>query len=88
MTIVITVGGVSDMKKRLRMNTQYIDFYLQKNGLRKEEFCEMCDLSLKELESIYAQKNVEIHLVIKVVDVLNISSDIFLFNAKRNYKKL
>ena len=70
------------MKNKLRMNTQYIDFYLQKKNISKEEFCERCNITIKELNSVYNQKNVDIVLVVKIVEVLHISTDTFLFLEK------
>ena len=70
------------MKNKLRMNTQYIDFYLQKNNISKEEFCERCNITIKELNSVYNQKNVDIVLAIKIVEVLHITTDTFLFLEK------
>ncbi len=70
------------MKNKLRMNTQYIDFYLQKNKISKEEFCARCNITIKELNSVYNQKNVDIVLAVKIVEVLHISTDTFLFLEK------
>lgn len=44
------------MKNKLRMNTQYIDFYLQRNEISKEDFAKQCNITLKELHDIYNQK--------------------------------
>jgi transcriptional regulator with XRE-family HTH domain len=71
---------------KLRMNTQYIDFYLQKNQINKEEFAKRCNLSTKQLTNIYNQKNVDIITAIKVAETLKISTDTFLFMEKYNSK--
>ena len=70
------------MKNKLRMNTQYIDFYLQKNQITKDEFAKRCNISNKELNDVYNQKNIDIFIVVKVVEVLNITCNTFLFMEK------
>ena len=52
------------MKNKLRMNTQYIDFYLQKHRITQEEFAKQCNITIKELNGIYNQKNIDIFLMI------------------------
>lgn len=76
------------MKNKLRMNTQYIDFYLQKNKITKEEFAKICNISIKELQNIYNQKNIDIFTAIKVVEILKISTDTFLFMEQFYPKKI
>lgn len=75
------------MKNKLRMNTQYIDFYLQKNQISKEEFAKRCGISNKELNSIYNQNNIDVVLMIKIVELLKITTDTFLFMEKYNPKR-
>ena len=75
------------MKNKLRMNTQYIDFYCQTNNITKEEFAKRCGISNKELISIYNQNNINIVLMIKIVEVLKITTDTFLFKEKFFPKK-
>ena len=75
------------MKNKLRMNTQFIDFYLQKNQINKEEFVKQCNITLKELNDIYNQKNIDIFLMIKVVEALQITCDTFLFKEKTYPKR-
>lgn len=70
------------MKEKLRMNTQYIDFYLQKNKITKVEFAKRCDISNKDLDDVYKQKNIDIFLMVKIVEVLKISCNTFLFMEK------
>ena len=70
------------MKNKLRMNTQYIDFYLQKNQITKAEFAKKCKISSKELNDVYNQKNIDIVLMVKIVEILNISCNTFLFMEK------
>ena len=70
------------MKTKLRMNTQYIDFYLQKHQISKEEFAKQCNITIKELNDVYNQKNIDIFLMIKVVELLQITCDTFLFKEK------
>ena len=48
------------------MNTQYIDFYLQKHKITKEEFAKECNLTTKELQDVYNQKNINIFTAIKI----------------------
>ncbi len=74
------------MKNKLRMNTQYIDFYLQKHQISKEEFAKQCDINNKELTDIYNQKNIDIYTAIKVVETLKITTDTFLFMEKYHPK--
>lgn len=71
------------MKNKLRMNTQYIDFYLQKYEISKEEFAKQCDITMKELNDVYNQKNIDIFLIVKIVDTLKITCNTFLFMEKR-----
>ena len=75
------------MKNKLRMNTQYIDFYLQKHKISKDEFAKICNLTAKELQDVYNQKNVDIIIAIKIVEILNITTDTFLFMEKYKSKK-
>lgn len=70
------------MENKLRMNTQYIDAYMQRNNMNKIEFAKLCDISLKELDCVYKQQNVDIFLVVKIVEVLHITTDTFLFHEK------
>ena len=70
------------MKTKLRMNTQYIDFYLQKHQISKEEFAKQCNITIKELNDVYNQKNIDIVLMIKIVELLQITCDTFLFKEK------
>ena len=74
------------MEKRLIMNTQYIDFYLQQNNMSKKDFAKKCDIELKVLEDIYEQKDVDIFKVLKIIKVLKIKSDTFFF-LDRSYPK-
>ena len=55
------------MKTKLRMNTQYIDFYLQRNQITKEEFARRCEISRYNLNSVYSQKNIDIFTMVKIV---------------------
>ena len=75
------IKGVK-MKNKLRMNTQYIDFYLQKHQITKEEFAKQCNITIKELNDIYNQNNIDIVLMIKIVELLQITCDTFLFKEK------
>ena len=75
------------MKNKLRMNTQYIDFYLQKHQISKEEFAKRCNLSINELNSVYNQKNIDIVIMIKIVELLQITCDTFLFKEKSYPKR-
>lgn len=75
------------MKNKLRMNTQYIDFYLQKHKITKEEFAKECNLTTKELQDVYNQKNINIFTAIKIVEILKITTDTFLFMEKYQPKK-
>ncbi|MBO5954524.1 MAG: helix-turn-helix transcriptional regulator [Clostridia bacterium] len=75
------------MQNKLRMNTQYIDFYCQTNKITKEEFAKRCDITNKELNSIYNQKNIDIVLMIKIVEFLKITTDTFLFKEKHFPKR-
>ncbi len=70
------------MKNKLRMNTQYIDFYLQENQISKEEFAKRCDIRVKDLNDVYAQKNIDIIVLSKIAKFLKITSDTFLFMEK------
>ena len=74
------------MKNKLRMNTQYIDFYLQKNEISKEEFAKRCDITIQELNDVYSQKNIDMFLMIKIVELLKITTDTFLFMEKYHPK--
>lgn len=76
------------MEKELIMNTQYIDAYIQRNNITKEDFAKKCGISLKELNDVYNQKNVDIVLVVTIVKVLNITSDTFTFRDKSYPKKI
>jgi len=64
------------------MNTQYIDFYLQKQQISKEEFAKQCNITINELNDVYNQKNIDIFLMIKLVKLLQITCDTFLFKEK------
>lgn len=66
----------------LRFNTQYIDVYMQRNNIDKNEFAKRCGVAMKELDSIYSHEDVDIFTVVKIVDVLHITSDTFLFLEK------
>ncbi len=75
------------MEKELIMNTQYIDYYLQKNNLSKKDFAKKCGITLNELNEIYKQSsNINLSVVIQVVQTLKIKSDTFLFRD-RTYPK-
>ncbi|MBQ8615015.1 MAG: hypothetical protein IJ415_00370 [Clostridia bacterium] len=76
------------MEKELIMNTQYIYAYIQRNNITKEDFAKKCGISLKELNDVYNQKNVDIVLVVTIVKVLNITSDTFTFRDKSYPKKI
>ena len=52
--------------KKLRMNTQYIDFYLQENQISKDEFARRCDISVKNLNDVFAQKNIDVCILVKL----------------------
>ena len=69
------------MKKRLIYNTQYIDFYIQEHKITKKEFCERCAIKPDLLKKIYQQDNsLELDVwFIRLLFVLNISADTFLF---------
>ena len=64
------------------MNTQYIDFYLQNNQITKEEFAKRCEISKYNLNCVYNQKNIDIITMVKIVEVLKITADTFLFKEK------
>ena len=91
MFVVITIAIGGKMKNKLRMNTQYIDFYLQKHQITKHEFAKRCEISKYNLTSVYNQKNIDIFIMLKIVEVLKISCDTFLFKEKyfpkNNYSK-
>ena len=70
------------MKKKLRCNTQYIDFYLHKHKITKKEFCARCGITLSSLNGVYEQRNVTADKVFYICEVLNISVDTFLFHEK------
>lgn len=70
------------MEKFLMYNTQYIDAYMQRNNINKIEFAKRCDISLEELNDIYSQGDIDIFVVIKIVDVLHITTDTFVFKEK------
>ncbi len=70
------------MKNKLRMNTQYINFYLQKHQITKEEFARRCEISKCNLNSVYNQKNIDIITMVKIVEVLKITTDTFLFKER------
>ena len=70
------------MKNKLRMNTQYIDFYLQKHQITKEEFAKRCEISKYNLSCVYNQKNIDIITMVKIVEVLKITADTFLFKER------
>ena len=76
------------MKKKLKMNTQYIDFYLQENKITKEEFAKKCEISIDNLNDVYAQKNIDIIVLSKIAKFLKITSDTFLFMEKHYPKKI
>lgn len=76
------------MEKELIMNTQYIDAYIQRNKLSKNEFAKKCGITMKELNDVYAQQNVDIVLIVKIVKMLNITSDTFTFRDKSYPKKI
>ena len=59
-------------------NTFFIDVYLEKNKITKNEFCSRCGISLRTLRNIYNQKNMSSLYLIKVVNVLKISFYMFL----------
>lgn len=68
--------------KKLRMNTQYIDFYLQENQISKDEFARRCDISVKNLNDVFAQKNIDVCILVKIVTFLKITAYTFLFMEK------
>ena len=70
------------MEKHLMYNTQYIDVYMQRNNIDKNEFAKRCGVGMKELDRIYSHEDVDIFTVVKIVDVLHITSDTFLFLEK------
>ena len=70
------------MKKILMFNTQYIDAYLQRNNIDKVEFLKRCGISAEELNAIYEHKSDDLFVVIKIVDVLHITTDTFMFREK------
>ena len=72
------------MEKKLRCNTQYIDFYLQKHKISKKEFCDRCGIKLSSLNGVYEQRNVTADKIFYICEVLNITIDTFLFLEKRN----
>ena len=76
------------MRKKLIMNTQYIDVFLQRNNIDKIEFAKRCSISRSELDDVYNQKCVDIFVLIKIVDVLHITSDTFLFMEKHYPKQI
>ena len=76
------------MENKLFMNTQYIDFYLQGHNMTKTEFSKKCDITLKELNDVYAQKDVNIFVILNIVKVLRIKSDTFLFRDKGYPKRI
>ena len=76
------------MKTKLIMNTQYIDFYLQENNISKEEFANKCGIGINDLNNIYSQKNVNIDMLVKVTNILKITTDTFLFMEKHQPKKI
>ena len=76
------------MEKELIMNTQYIDAYIQRNNISKVEFAKKCGITMKELNDIYNQKNVDIVLVVRVVKELKITSDTFTFRDQSYSKKI
>ncbi len=65
--------------KRLLYNTQYIDAYLLKHEITKEEFCVRADITMDILNAMYEQKNLYIGHSIKVATALDISIDTFWF---------
>ena len=69
--------------KKLRLNTQYIDFYLQQHKITKKEFCNRCGIEISTLNSIYQQRNISIEKIIPITDFLKITTDTFLFLEKR-----
>lgn len=74
------------MEKKLVMNTQYIDYYLQEHKMSKQGFAKKCEISLKFLEDIYNQHCADVFQILKIIKVLNIRSDTFLF-MDRSYPK-
>lgn len=70
------------MEKNLIYNTQYIDAYIERNNINKTEFAKRCGIVMKELDNIYNQEDIDIIVVIKIVDVLHITTDTFLFMEK------
>ena len=70
------------MENKLIMNTQYIDFYLQENQISKEEFAKRCEISIEDLNDVYAQKNIDVNIMSKIIKFLKITSDTFLFMEK------
>ena len=68
-------------------NTQYIDHFLQKNGISKEEFCNKCKIDINLLYRIYKQeKNIKAFDIIPILKLLNISCD--TFQTFHNQRKL
>ena len=71
------------MKKLLWFNTQYIDHYMQVNKISKKEFCNKCNIDENLLNKIYSQdESIDIFAIIPILDLPNITSDIFLFREK------
>ena len=68
--------------KKLRLNTQYIDFCLQQRNISKKEFCNLCGIKRSTLNSVYQQKNVTIDKIVPIVDLLKITINTFCFLEK------
>ena len=54
--------------------------------MAKRDFAKKCEISMKTLDQIYNQSSVDVFQVLKIVKVLNIRSDTFLF-MDRSYPK-
>lgn len=70
------------MEKLLIYNTQYIDYYIQHHNITREEFCHRCGIDMSVLKDMYEQKNMNMGKITRLLNVLNISMDTFLFREK------
>ena len=72
--------------RKLLMNTQFINCFLQENKISKNAFAKLCNLEYKILKDIYKQKNISAFYIINIVKILNISADTFLFMPVKRKK--
>lgn len=59
------------MKSKIRINL--IKFYMWENNLSKEEFCELCNISVKTLDKIFKHDySIKVESIENISKVINV----------------